>query len=170
MGKGKKKRKGPPLTGLAAALVKAGKLDAKSANKLTREKRREDRKLSPEELAQQEAEKQAEADARRAAEAEASRARQAAQNAAAADSRAQRAVQSGLVRTTGGGGRWFFVSRSGLIPFIEVDRETGHKLKDGQAGIVESQGVVSAAHCIVGAQALMTLHTIDPEFVRFWNR
>ena len=44
------KRKKKQLTGLAAALVNAGKLDDKKARKLAREQKREDKKLSPEEL------------------------------------------------------------------------------------------------------------------------
>jgi hypothetical protein len=170
MGKKNKQSKAPKLTGLAAALVKAGKLDEKKAKKLTREQRRDERKVGRDELERREAEKAAEAEARRVAEAEANRQRQAQRDGAAERDRAQRAVRDGLVRNLGGSTRWFFVARSGLVPFLEVDRDTSRQLQDGQAGIVESCGASPQPHAIVNAKALNTLHTIEPDLVRFWNR
>jgi len=170
VGKKNKKGKAPQLTGLAAALVKAGKLDEKKANKLTREQRRDDRKVGRDELDRRAAEKQAAAEASRTAEAAASRQRQAAHDTSATRERAGRAVRDDLVRNRGGNTRWFFITRSGLVPFLEVDRETSYLLQDGKAAIVESHGVTPEPHAIVAAKGANTLHTIDPEFVRFWNR
>ena len=41
---------------------------------------------------------------------------------------------------------------------------------DGKLGIVESLGVVDAEHVVLEVAGVNTLHTHDPELVRFWNK
>lgn len=159
-----------PLTGLAAALVKAGKLDEKDARKLTAEQRREDKALGREGVEQREAERQAALAAQRAAEAEAQRALAKGKEEQERSERVQRAVRDHLVSGWGGNRRFFFVARGGRIPFFDVSIEVARALSDGRLGIVEAGGVIEDEHAIVEERALVTLHGVDPELVRFWNR
>lgn len=161
-----------PLTGLAAALVKAGKLDEKQARELAREQRKEDKELGRDGVEAREAQKQAEAEARRQAEAEAARQRERDRVAREARERALRTVQDN--RHPGGESgsrRWFFVARDRRVPFLEVTDECARMLMDGKAGIVESCDPDAPGHVVLaGDKHLVTLLNIDKELVRFWNR
>src|SRR5688500_1921477 len=173
MSKGDKKSEANPLTGLAAALVKSGHLKETEARDLAREQRKETKALGREGVEQREAEKRAEAEARKQAEAEAAREREKQRLAREARERACRVVADN--RHPGGEGgsrRWFFVARSGRVPFLEVTDEVSRLLMDGKAGIVEGcDPEASHAHVvIVGDKHLNTLLTIDKDLVRFWNR
>lgn len=158
------------LTGLAAALVKSGHLDEKAARKLVTEQRREDKAIGREGVAAREATKEAELQAQRAAEAEAQRALAKAHEQEGARERIQRAVREGAIQGWTGNRRFFFLARSRQIPFLDVSIEVARALGDGKLGIVESGGEDRDEHVIVEERALNTLHTIDPELVRFWNR
>lgn len=151
MAKGGEKPK-KPLTGLAAALVKAGALNEKDARNTLREQRREDKALGRDGVA----------------------ARRREQERAAREARARAAhTVAEHVHPGGGGGprRWYFVTREGRVPFLEVSDECGRMLLDGKAGIVEACGRPGADHVVVaGEKHLVTLIGIDKELVRFWNR
>src|SRR5262245_51060693 len=124
-----KKSKAAPLTGLAAALVKAGKLSEKDARETAREQRREDKALGREEVEAREAERKAAAEAARQVEARAARERELARVATEARERARLAILEH--RHAGGDGgprRWFFVARDGRVPFIECTDECGRLL------------------------------------------
>lgn len=166
----KKDDKKKPLTGLAAALVKAGHLDEKSARKLVTEQRREDKAIGREGVAEREAQKEAELVAKRAAEAEAQRALAREHEQSGARERIERAVRDGAIQGWTGNRRFFFVARSRRIPFLDVSIEVARALSDGQLGIVEAGGADPDEHVIVEERALTTLHTIDPELIRCWNR
>lgn len=173
MSKGEKKGKANPLTGLAAALVKAGHLDEKQARELAREQRREDKALGREGVEQREAEKRAEAEARKAAEADAARERERQRLAREARERAERVVRDNRhPGAEGGSRRWFFVTRGGRVPFLELTDEAARLLMDGKAGIVEAcDPAAPDAHVVVtGEKHLTTLLGIDKDLVRFWNR
>lgn len=169
MGKGKGKKK--KLTGLAAALVKSGHLDEKKARKLSRDKRREDKALGREGVAEREAAKQVAADVRKAAEADAARERERGRKADEDRMRVLRAIREGIDPNFRGSRQWFFIARDGRVLFLKVSDSTARMLGDGQAGIVESQGVAKGEHVVLGdPRALTTLIGIDKELVRFWNR
>lgn len=170
MSKDEKKKKANPLTGLAAALVKAGALDEKEARKLVGEQRREEKSLGREGVAEREAARQAELEAARAAEAEAQRQLARAREEEDKGGRAERARRDGLVQGWAGNRRFFFVARSRRIPFLDVSIEVARALSDGKLGIVEAGGDDPEEHLIVDERALLTLHGVDPELVRFWNR
>lgn len=159
-----------PLTGLAAALVKAGKLDEKDARKIVTEQRREDKALGRDAVEQREAEKKAALEAQRAAEAEAQRALAKDKDAQEKRERVERAIRDNVISGWGGNRRFFFVARSGRIPFFDVNIDVARALTDGKLGIVEAAGVIDDDHAIVEERALVTLHGVDPELVRFWNR
>lgn len=173
MSKGDKKSKANPLTGLAAALVKSGHLKESEARAIVREQRRETKALGREGAEQREAERKAEAEARRAAEAEAARQRERARVAREAQERARRVVNDNKhPGSDGGSRRWFFVSRSGRVLFLEVTDEVARLLADGKAGIVEAcdPGLPGSHVVVTGEKHLQTLLGIDKDLVRFWNR
>lgn len=171
MAKKGKGKKGKSLTGLAAALVKSGHLSEKKAKRIQREQRRDDKSLGRDGVAEREAAKQVEIAARRAAEAEAARERQRALEDQATTERARRALSDGLEPISGGRRRWYFVSRDRTVRFLDLSDTAAQMLRGGQAGIVESLGLVPDAYAVVsGERSLQTLVGIDPELVRFWNR
>lgn len=170
MGKKNKGKKGKPLTGLAAALVKSGHLSETKAKKLVREQRREERGLDPAERAQREAERRERLAAERAAETAAARERERERLTAEALARARRIVRAGGT-TSPGPRRWYFVARDGRILFLDVSDDTAALLASGGAGIVEALEEGPEEHLIlIGARDLESLRAIDPEAVRFWNR
>ena len=168
---GKKDKPAKPLTGLAAALVKAGKLDEKKARNLTREARREEKALGREGVEERDAQKRAELEARKEAEAEASRQRERQRLEGETMQRARRTVHDHADPGYRGNRRWFFVTRAKRILFLDVNDSTAGLLREGQAGIVESLGQATEDHTVVLTErALVTLVGIDKELVRFWNR
>jgi hypothetical protein len=171
VGKKNKGKKGKPLTGLAAALVKSGHLSEKKAKSLGRDQRREDKALGKDGIAQREAQKQATDEAARVAQASADRERAASKTSDEAHERLRRVVRDGMAHGAGGSRRWFFVARDGRILFMELADDVAGMLVSGSAGIVESLGEARDAHVVVAPErALTTLVGIDPEVVRFWNR
>jgi hypothetical protein len=173
MSKGDKKSKANPLTGLAAALVKSGHLDEKKARELAREQRKEEKVLGRDGVEEREAQRAAEAAARRDAEAAAARERERLRLDREASDRARRVVvENKHPGGDGGARRWFYVTRSGRVLFLEVTDEVGRLLADGKAGIVEAcDPAAPTAHVVVtGEKNLQTLLGIDKELVRFWNR
>jgi hypothetical protein len=171
VGKKGKGKKGKPLTGLAAALVKSGHLSEKTAKKITREQRREDKALGREAVAEREAEKQRQAEAERAAEAAAAREREAGKLADEALLRVHRLILSKQLSGPGGGRRWFFAARDGRVLFLDLADDVAGLLANGGAGIVEGAGVGSAEHVVVaGETTLEALRAIDADLVRFWNK
>ncbi len=173
MGGKKSDRKGPPargLGGLADALVKAGVQGPKEARKARHERHGEDKKLTPEELRTREQEKSAARDERKRAADEASQSSSVEKAGAAAVERIKLTIQ-GKVEKGYGNKRWFFITRDGRVPFVDVADAVMRQLADGNAGIVESLGHLPEEHVVIGdRQALALLQDFDPEMVRFWNR
>ncbi len=171
MGKKDKGKKGKPLTGLAAALVKSGHLDEKKAKKLVREQRREEKALGREGKAAREAQKAAEAAAHREAEAAASRERERQRASEEQRQRVTRVVRENRQEGVSGRRRWFYVARSGRVQFLDLDDSTAGLLSGGEAGIVEdSEGSALGHSVVVGERNLVTLLGVDRDLVRFWSR
>ena len=180
--KGKKKKGrggGAPLSGLAAALVQAGALSEGRAQALSRDKKREDRKQREERksvgrkgMKERDRRSDAEKAAHREVQAAADRAREVAKTSEQAIESAKKTIREHRVREGGRGPRrWFFVTRDGVIPYLNISDGLAQKLERGEAAIVESLGEARDPHVVVaGAGPLGTLHGLDPELIRFWNR
>ena len=171
----RKKGGGPPRGGglgdIGQALREAGVLKEKDAKRIAHQER-----VRKKEVGRKggEAEKQA-----RKQEIEANRREQqdrteAAQKRHENENQAAflaRLVKQGTVVTAGRGKRFYFVARSGKVPFVEVNDDTTRQLVDGRAGIVEVPGESRLRHVvIVGRDRLESLRTADSELVRFWNQ
>lgn len=174
MAKDEKKRPSgkPALTGMAAALAKAGVVSEKQARAAQREQRKEVRDLGADVVAAREAQERAALAAKLAAEAEAKREAEAAQLARERREAVLKAIKDAMIPGEGGQRRWFFVARDGRVPFLEVGDEAGRLLADGRAGICElplPDGRVR--HVLVGGEKnLQTIQSLDLELVRFWGR
>lgn len=167
--KGKKPKKA--LTGLAAALVKSGHLSEKKARDLERGKRKEEKVLGRDGVAEREAARKAELEAAREAQALASRQRDRGRLDSEALERARRVIRNDRDPGFGGRRQWFFVARDRRVLFLELSDSSARLLADGEAGIVESLGQAPEPHTVVtGERARVTLMGVDPELVRFWNR
>lgn len=169
---GKGKSKAPGLSGLAAAFASAGLVSQRDAERAEREKRkvnrREDKSIGRRQArARDERGKQ---DQRASLQVRADADRDRAKVQIEGDAR-DRAVKLIKAKVVGGGGskRWFFVARSGQVPFLGVSDGTIEALSKGRMGIVESLGAFGAAHVVVDRDALGELKQLDPGIVRFWN-
>jgi uncharacterized protein YaiL (DUF2058 family) len=167
----------PQLTGMAAALAKAGIVSEKQARAAQREQRKEARDLGEDVVAARDAAERAALAKRLEAEAEARRAADAAQVAAERRAAVLRAIEDGRIPGEGGQRRWFFVARDGRVPFLEVSDDAARALSDGRAGICElpqPDGPASTArvrHVLVGDEKkLQTIQGLDLDLVRFWGR
>ena len=170
MAKKNKNRPSKPIAGLADALLKAGLVDEQRAKKTLSEKNRAVRSLDRKTLAEIETEKIAATEQARLAGKEAAREREAKKLDSESLERAQRLIRE-HTKQGRGNKQWFFVSRDGRTPYLELSDEIMRLLTDGAAGVVESLETVTESHVVVAdAQALATLSEFDPELVRFWNR
>ncbi len=171
MGKKNKGKKGKPLTGLAAALVKSGHLSEKKAKAISRDQRRGDKALGRKGVEEREEQQQQQAAAERLIEAEAARARANQRASSETDERACRAIRDNLHKAPGGGRQWFFAARDGRVLYMDVADQVAGLLARGEGGITESLSQAPGEHAVVvGGRALQTLVGIDKELVRFWNR
>jgi hypothetical protein len=165
VGKKKKGKKGKPLTGLAAALVKAGVMEEKSAKKVQREQRREHKALGEEGVATKKAEEQA-----------ATQAREREQAQAAADARLA-AEQDGVFALISenarpgwqGRRRWFFIRNDGQVDFLDVSDEVTRLLRDGAAAVVEATAGGKAL-VVHGAEVLGKIALAARGRILFWNK
>ena len=160
-------KKKKQLTGLAAALVKAGKISDKQARKNQREQRREDRNLGEAEVAARKAKVVEEA--ARKAEAEQVAARQAARSASSEENRAL--VSAHKLEGWQGRRRWYYVRRDQRLSYFEVSDEVARLLREGQAVIVEGFDDAEGQHFLVkDPMAIGRIHVEDAAHVRFWNQ
>lgn len=89
----------------------------------------------------------------------------------AASQRLAQLVRGGWIReATAGSHRFFFVSRSGRISFLDLSDMAARRLAIGAAAIVETQGFVRGEHCVVNDRVASELSQLQPEMVRFYNR
>jgi uncharacterized protein YaiL (DUF2058 family) len=63
--------------------------------------------------------------------------------------------------------RWYFGSRRGALPWLDVPDEVAHRLGDGRAAIVEAP---TGQPFAVDADAAARLEALDPRWIRLWNR
>jgi uncharacterized protein YaiL (DUF2058 family) len=166
----KKKGKGLPLGNLADALLKAGVANKQAAHKAHVEKRSEEKALGKEGLAHREAELREATEEQRKQQIDAARAREDMKRDKDAFE-STRALIKAHIESGGGNKRWFYVSRDGRIPFMDVADDVLRKLADGEAGVVESLGATDAEHVVVsGRQTLAALADFNADLVRFWNK
>ena len=153
-------------------LLKAGLVSKKQARRATHEQRVDNKKKGREGAA---AEKRARAQ-RHAAEVEVERVRnraradlkKQAEADKAARSRVAQIVDSGIVPGAfGGPRRFYFVTRDGRVPYVDIGDETALSLERGAAAIAESP---NGALRIITADAAARVVELDPQWVRAWRR
>lgn len=89
----------------------------------------------------------------------------------AASERLAQLLRGGWIReATAGSRRFFFVTRSKRISFLDLSDIAARGLATGAAAIVETQGFVRGDHCVVSERAAAELLQIHPEMVRFYSK
>ena len=79
-------------------------------------------------------------------------------------------AQAGAVREGLFGNRRFhFVTRKGLIPFLEMSDDLAKRIELGGAAIAELPGEDVEKYIVITVQAAARMKEIDPESVRFWG-
>jgi uncharacterized protein YaiL (DUF2058 family) len=66
--------------------------------------------------------------------------------------------------------RWFFVRRDGIIRWFDVGAELAWKLELGAVAVVERPGDPDEPFAMVPRDVAERILSIEPQFVRFWNR
>lgn len=80
-------------------------------------------------------------------------------------------VRDGAIREgRHGPRRFYFVTRAGRIPFVQVAEELAKQLETGRAAIVESPSSEYERFEVVTRSAAERIAEVDAEMVRFWNR
>ena len=88
----------------------------------------------------------------------------------AAAQRLAQLVRGGWMRdATAGARRFFFVTGTGRVSFLDVSDIAARKLATGAAAIVETLGWVRGEHCVVTDRAVSEIARLRPEIVCFWN-
>lgn len=162
MGKGKGKKK--QLTGMAAALAKAGVMNEKNARKAQREARREERQLGEEGVARRRAEELAEIERKKDEAAAAQRD----ESAKELEAKVAELIEAHVVAGWQGRRRWFYLDGEQVLP-IEVSDEVARLLKEGQAAIVraaeEGKTLIVRDPDVLGRIAVTA-----KERLLFWNK
>ncbi|MBL4848640.1 MAG: DUF2058 family protein [Planctomycetes bacterium] len=161
------KRKKKELSGLAAALVKAGHMDDKKARKLQRERKREDKGLGTEGVEARKAEERAATEERSADRAEVERERERSTTSAEVQTLVRSEAESGWQ----GRRRWFYVRRDQRLSYFDLSDEVARLLRGGQIAIVEGFGSDEGSHFLLKDALLIgRVRAEDPTHVRFWNQ
>ena len=152
-------------------LLKAGVVSKKQARKAAHEKRTRAKKIGRDavetERATDKERVEAEREANRAQDRERERQREAARTARQTPLKAAQIVESGrLEGRIHGPRRFYFESRDGRVPFLEVSDETAGRLEVGRAALVESS---EGALTIIQPDAAHKIVALDPKWLRVWH-
>lgn len=158
--------------GLFDELDKAGYVDKKSARRRKHQQRVEVKKKGYEGLDRERADHEAQLEEKRADQ------RRSQREKARAEERDRRErerfhqvrdlVQANLVTEgTRGSRSFFYVTRSGRVPFLALEFETAKKLESGTLAIVEIPGEPHERCGLVPRETAKKVQEFDPELVRF---
>lgn len=80
-------------------------------------------------------------------------------------------IRGGWIRdATAGARRFFFVTPSGRISFIDLSDMAARRVVTGGAAIVQTLGHVRGEYCVVTDRAASEIEKLAPATVLFWNR
>jgi uncharacterized protein YaiL (DUF2058 family) len=158
---------------LRSQLLRAGLIDKKAKQHADRQARSDDRRKGADNVAREQQERQVrfeeQRDERRDADRRRERQRQADRAAHEERYRLRDVVRQGAVRDgRRGRRRFYFVTRAGRIPFVEIAEELGLQLEAGRAAIVEVP-LAKDEYEIVARATAERVWAAEPELVRFWN-
>lgn len=160
---------------LRSQLMKAGLIDKKAKQHADRQARTDDRRKGADAAAREEEERRERFEGRRDEQRDADRRRERQRQADRAAQeerfRLRDLVRQGAVREgRAGRRRFYFVTRAGRIPFVEIGEELGLALEAGRAAILEVPLAVREEFEIVGRATAEKVSAALPELVLFWNR
>jgi len=158
---------------LRSQLLKAGLIDKKAKQHADRQARTDDRRKGAEATAREEQTRQEQFQGRREEQRDADRRRERQRQVDRAAHeerfRLRDLVRQGAVREgRRGRRRFYFVTRAGRIPFVEIAEELGLQLEAGRAAIVEVP-LAKDEYEIVARGTAERVWAVEPELVRFWN-
>lgn len=163
------------MSDIREQLRKAGLVSSKQVRRAKHEERLHAAEVGREGLAAERAEEETrrreEAEARRRA----NRAREeVARKRAEEEARIHRLGQSirgGWIRdATAGARRFFFVTSSGRISFIDLSDMAARRVVTGGAAIAQTHGHVRGEFCVVTDRAAAEIEKLGPGTILFWNR
>lgn len=163
------------MSNLRDQLLKAGLVSSKKARQAAHEERVHRKEAGKEgleeERAAHEAELAAADEAKRLMDREREETRRLrAEEEARANALVQRLASGRLRDALGGNRRWYFVTDTGRITFLDLNDDAMRKLQQGAAAIVATEGVVRGEFCLVDTVTAGYLSKERPDVIRYWNR
>jgi uncharacterized protein YaiL (DUF2058 family) len=170
-----KHKEGQAMPSLRDQLLRAGVITKEQKRQVDQEERRERKKLQ-----KGQAEEVAQARQRQAYEARLEAQRAADQQRAAAQ-RTQLEVWEQRLQIRhiidywqtppepAGTRRWYFVTRSNTIKYLDVSEPTASQLSRGALAIVEHPEEPDTPYVLIDREAATLIARIDPQYVRFYN-
>jgi uncharacterized protein len=155
------------MSSLRDQLLKMGLVDETQAKKAAHDKRRSNKKKGRDgvqaERAQRSAEQEQQAQAKRAADKTREQERAGTRETAERTHQAQQILESGRVRLKSGRRRFYYESRDGRVPYVEMDDRQAAQIEGGALALCETpDGRVS----LVNAESAARLAEISPEWMR----
>jgi len=156
---------------LQEQLLKMGLVDDSQVRKAQHEKRVDNQSKGRKGVAAQRTQRDSKASAARQATKRADRAREKAKWSAAeareVQQRAQQIVDSGRVQgRVHGRKRFYFESRDGRVPYVELSDEIVTQLERGRAGLAETP---TGETSLIEAASAERVFDLDPDWLRVWN-
>jgi uncharacterized protein YaiL (DUF2058 family) len=74
-----------------------------------------------------------------------------------------------LLETGFGARRFYFVTRDGRIPFLDVSEDLSSRLANGLAAIVELPGQSHEEYSVIPRGLALRVKSVEPLLVRFLN-
>jgi uncharacterized protein len=156
---------------LGDQLLKLGLVDEKQVKKSKHDQRTDKKARGRDGIEADRSRRAKEADQRRTTARQTDRDRSRERNESAADretqNRIQQMVASGRVDgRTGGRRRFYFESRDGRVPLMEVNDDTHNGLEAGRIGIAEDlEGKIT----LITRESAARVAELDPSWLRAWN-
>ena len=153
-------------------LLKMGLVDEKQAKKAKHQQRQDNKKKGRRGVEAARMDRRAALEANRQNASQKDRARelerQEQSNRHAEQHRILQIVQSGTVKgRTGGRKRFYYESRDGRVPYLEVSDEVFDGLENGKMALAEEpEGRIS----IIESQSAERIAELDPMWLALWNR
>ena len=153
-------------------LLKMGLVDEKQAKKAKHQQRQDNKKKGRRGVEAARMDRRAALEANRQNASQKDRARelerQEQSNRHAEQHRILQIVQSGTVKgRTGGRKRFYYDSRDGRVPYLEVSDEVVEGLENGKMALAEEpEGRIS----IIESQSAERIAELDPMWLALWNR
>jgi hypothetical protein len=159
---------------LSEELLKAGLISKKQFKQAKHDERVKKTKVGHEGLEKEERKRRGEQERREASRRDKDRKRVRGEQTAVEEkvtrARLKDVVKNGAVKSgVNGNRRFYFLTRDGKIPFLELNDEAARGLQFGDLAIVQIPDLKLERFVLLPKRTAAQVKEIEPELVRFWN-